>query len=117
MTAVSARILLLDDHPAVRQGLSILLATRGRAVVGESDGSDGEAALSERERQVLEMMGEGQGSAEIAHALEIGPRTVETYHARTAEKLGLSGALELRKYAISRRIEKPYPILPFPCAL
>lgn len=95
---------LLCGVAAVLRG-ERFLAPRAARVLDAGNGSNGEAALSERERQVLEMTGEGQSNAEIAFALGIGPRTVETYHARIAEKLGLSGVRDLRKYAISRRVE------------
>jgi len=57
--------------------------------------------LSERESQILARLGRGEGSAEIAAALGIGSRTVETYCARIIEKLELSGMKALRKHAIA----------------
>ena len=38
--------------------------------------------LSRRERQILELMGQGEMNTEIAQALHIGARTVETYYLR-----------------------------------
>lgn len=65
------------------------------------DGSGKE--LSERERQILGRMGRGEANAEIAAALAISTRTVETYCARMIEKLGFSGIKALRKHAITLR--------------
>lgn len=57
--------------------------------------------LSERERQVLALMGQGESNIGIAAALGISVRTVETYYARISEKLELTpGVRDLRKYAI-----------------
>lgn len=44
---VSARIFLIDDHPVVRQGLSLVLSSQGHAVCGEAGSSD--EALSQLE--------------------------------------------------------------------
>jgi len=47
------------------------------------------AGLTARERDVLALLGEGRGDAEIALALGISPRTVVNHCARLREKLGL----------------------------
>jgi DNA-binding NarL/FixJ family response regulator len=56
--------------------------------------------LSDREMQVFELIGSGQGSRQIAVALGIDASTVETYRARIKEKLNLKSAVELLQYAI-----------------
>jgi len=56
--------------------------------------------LSDREMQVFELIGSGQGSRQIAAALGIDASTVETYRARIKEKLNLKSAVELLQYAI-----------------
>lgn len=58
------------------------------------------ARLSSRERQALQMIAEGKGVAEIAAALSLSSRTVETYRARMMEKLGISDMAALIKFAI-----------------
>lgn len=65
--------------------------------------SDPSEVLSQREEQILDMLGRGETSADIADALRISVRTVETYCARIIEKTGLAGMKELRKYAIQHR--------------
>ncbi len=56
--------------------------------------------LSERETNILAMLGRGESNADIATALFISVRTVETYFSRIILKLGLTGMKELRRYAI-----------------
>jgi DNA-binding NarL/FixJ family response regulator len=56
--------------------------------------------LSDREMQVFELIGSGQGSRQIAVALGIDASTVETYRARIKEKLNLKSAVELLQHAI-----------------
>jgi len=57
-------------------------------------------ALSDRELQVLELMGRGLGTREIAELLHISIKTVESYRARLKEKMNLRSGIELMRFAI-----------------
>lgn len=91
---------LLDAVDCVVKGepyLSPRAASALEAVESPETGKE----LSERERQVLSLMGQGESNIGIAAVLGISVRTVETYYARISEKLDLSLSVrELRKYAI-----------------
>lgn len=56
--------------------------------------------LSEREREILALLGRGQSSKQIARALDIGVRTVETHRQNIRRKLDLAGQAELIRYAV-----------------
>lgn len=56
--------------------------------------------LSARERQVLQMIAEGKAVTDIALALSLSTRTVETYRARLMEKLDIHDVPTLVKFAI-----------------
>lgn len=56
-------------------------------------------ALSEREREVLIRIARGFSNKEIAAALGISVKTVETYKARVAEKLSLGSRVEMVRFA------------------
>ena len=56
--------------------------------------------LSDRELAVLEKIGQGQDSRQIAKALGVGTASVDTYRARIKEKLNLRNAFELISFAI-----------------
>ena len=60
--------------------------------------------LSSRERQVLQMLAEGRPVADIAIALALSPKTVETYRARMMEKLDIHDFATLVKFAIRHGI-------------
>ena len=60
--------------------------------------------LSEREREVFELVVQGRSSKEIAEALSIGPATVETHRAHLLQKLRLHSTLEIVRYATRRGI-------------
>jgi len=72
------------------------LGTRGRRVAVAGSGP---SALSSREREVAGMAAEGQTAKEIAVALIIGERTVETHLANVYAKLGVRSKQELRRRA------------------
>ena len=57
--------------------------------------------LSDRELAVLEMIGKGKSTREIAEGLHVSVKTVETYRERIKDKLTLADAGELLKYAIT----------------
>ncbi|MDP4302015.1 response regulator [Leptothrix discophora] len=57
-------------------------------------------ALSEREQQILVLLGQGQSSKQIARTLDIGVRTVETHRQNIRRKLDLAGQAELIRYAV-----------------
>lgn len=57
--------------------------------------------LSSRERETLQLVVEGQSSAEIAELLSLSCRSVETYRRRLMQKLGISNLPNLVKFAIS----------------
>jgi len=60
----------------------------------------GGPALSEREREVLQLIAEGKSTKEIAGRLDVSVKTVETHRARIMERLGVHSVAELTKYAV-----------------
>lgn len=56
--------------------------------------------LTVREREVLQLIAEGKSTKEIASALEVSVKTVETHRQQMMEKLGVRSVAELTKYAI-----------------
>ncbi|MCC6190040.1 MAG: response regulator transcription factor [Anaerolineales bacterium] len=69
-----------------------------------NSGQPGPEALSERERQVLELTARGFTSREIGEQLFLSPRTVETYRERLVQKLGLEHRSQLVEYALRYRL-------------
>ncbi len=56
--------------------------------------------LSNRELHVLELIGRGLGTREIAEMLHISVKTVESYRARLKEKMNLRSGMELTRFAV-----------------
>jgi two-component system response regulator NreC len=60
--------------------------------------------LSEREREIVQLVAEGRSSKEIAEILAIAPSTVETHRAHVFQKLDVHNTAELVLYAIRRGV-------------
>jgi DNA-binding NarL/FixJ family response regulator len=69
----------------------------------ESQASDG-SLLSNREREVLQLIAEGQSTKEIAFALGVSGKTVETHRQQIMRKLNLHNVAGLTRYAIREGI-------------
>ncbi len=80
---------MLDDY--VRQ-----LADKGV--------TDRYEALSEREREIFQLIAEARTNKEIAALLNVSPSTVETHRAHIMEKLDLHSAAEIVLYAVRRGV-------------
>jgi len=93
--AVAAGGVYLD--PAVADKA---LPDLGRGAGGAA-GPDGEE-LSPRESEVLRLTAQGYSNKEIAARLDVSAKSVETYKARAAEKLGLRTRSDIVRYGVSR---------------
>jgi DNA-binding CsgD family transcriptional regulator len=60
--------------------------------------------LRPRERQVIRLVAERRSNKEMAIALGISVRTVETYRARMMLKLDLRSIAEVTRYAVRNKI-------------
>jgi two-component system, NarL family, response regulator NreC len=89
---------------AARQGKSYLCADVTKGVVDASlDGTRsriGPSVLSEREREVLQLLAEGLTSPQIGKRLFIATSTVETHRRSIMRKLGIHSVADLTKWAI-----------------
>jgi DNA-binding NarL/FixJ family response regulator len=63
--------------------------------------------LSAREREVLRMLAQGLRTKTIAEALDISPKTVETYRARLMNKLDIDNVSGLVRFAIRAGLVSP----------
>jgi len=61
-------------------------------------------SLSDREYQILRMLGSGQTRSDIGRDLGLSPKTISTYRTRVLEKLGMRTNAELMRYAIENSL-------------
>ena len=60
--------------------------------------------LTDREKQVLQLLAEGKTNKEAAALLEVGTSTIETHRTNLMQKLGLHNTAELVIYAVRKKI-------------
>jgi len=87
-------------HKGVHVSPAILERMVGR--MGQPTDETPEAALSDREMQVLIQLAKGATSREVSKALALSLSTVETYRSRVLEKLNLRNNSDLTRFAIRR---------------
>jgi two-component system response regulator NreC len=67
-------------------------------------GEDSYDLLTEREREILQLLSEGNSNKEIAGRLHLSVYTVETHRKRILEKTNLHGTAELILYAVRKGV-------------
>jgi DNA-binding NarL/FixJ family response regulator len=63
--------------------------------------------LTEREREVLQLLAEGNSNKEAATVLGLSPYTIETHRTNLMQKLGLHNTAEIVLYAVRKGIISP----------
>jgi len=81
--------------PAVAGG--VVEASLGLA---PAKGAAGAAALTPRQREVLQLLAEGLNTKQTAARLHLSIKTVETHRAQIMKRLGCQGVADLTRYAI-----------------
>jgi DNA-binding NarL/FixJ family response regulator len=86
----------------VRGGRLYVSPGASQAIVDACVTSDGTAGshLTPRERQVLQLVGEGKSTKQIAEALHISVKTAEFHRGRLMKKLNVHDTANLVRYAI-----------------
>ncbi len=99
---------LLEAMRVVLKGKIYLSERMSDKLLGKFVGGGGTAKgfespiekLSDRELEVFQYLGKGQTTAQIAEALCLSVKTIETYREHIKQKLGLKSGPELIRYAI-----------------
>jgi two-component system response regulator NreC len=68
--------------------------------------------LSSREQEVLKLLARGYTNKEVGTRLCLSVKTIETYRARLADKLGLRSRADLTRYALEVGLLDPGPSSP-----
>ena len=89
---VSDIAVLADALHRIADGECVLDPTIVGRLVNRPREQDPLAELTDREREVLELIAEGRSNRAIGERLFVSPKTVETHIRQTFQKLGLSGS-------------------------
>ena len=96
-------------HAVMAGGVYLSPAVSEAVVLEAVAGGAGEVAtafskLSPREREVLQLIAEGQSTKEVAQTLQVSVKTVETHRRNMMEKLGTDSVAGLTRYAVREGI-------------
>lgn len=85
----------------------ILFANILHRAVGSPDAAEPGQRLSLREREVVQLVAEGNSNKAIAEDLSISVRTAETHRASILRKLNLNSVADLVRYAVRNKFIEP----------
>ncbi len=71
------------------------------------DGGGAHAAMTAREREIVQLLAEGRSNKEAASVLGISVKTIEAHRANIMRKLHLRSVSELVRYAVRNKIVQP----------
>jgi len=60
--------------------------------------------LTDREKEILQLLAEGKSNKEVASILDVSPYTVETHRTHMMQKLGLHSTADIVLYAVRKKI-------------
>jgi len=90
---------VFDGRPYLSPAMAAQVITQfaHRQAEGQADAVE---RLSDRELEVLELIGKGKEVREIAKLLHLSPKTVETHRAHIKDKLDLKNSREVARFAL-----------------
>ncbi len=106
---------LMEALNVVIAGKTYISPSISTAVIGDyisgavDDKSSVFAVLTEREREVLQLLAEGKTTKQIAERLHISSKTVEAHRLKIMHKLDIDNIAQLTKYAIQEGLTMPEP--------
>jgi DNA-binding NarL/FixJ family response regulator len=96
---------VLSAIAAARTG-KVWLSPQLRGLVQDGEVPSLSTLLSVREREVLQLLAEGHGTKEVAHRLQLSPKTVETHRLSLFSKLKVGGLADLVRIAVKEGLVK-----------
>src|SRR5579863_9235053 len=102
-TLVSAVEALLEERPF----FSSVVAQRvlqGYLGAGAASVDAGKSTLSPREREIVQLLAEGNNNKDIARLLDLSVKTVETHRSNIMHKMDFASFADLVRYAIRNKL-------------
>jgi len=101
---LDVRALDVVDHAASAELVAAIVA---EDVIAADEREDDLDRLTPREREVLQLVAEGQTNRLIALRLGLSPKTVDSHRTNLMRKLGLHDAQGLTRFAVRRGLVSP----------
>jgi DNA-binding NarL/FixJ family response regulator len=89
---------VFNGRPYLSPAMAAQVITR--VAHGADDQADPVDKLSDRELEILELIGKGKEVRQIAKLLHLSPKTVETHRAHIKDKLDLKNSREVARFAL-----------------
>jgi DNA-binding NarL/FixJ family response regulator len=104
--------ILIAALQALLDGRSFFTSNVARMVLdgylrSESRDASTPETLSAREREIVQLLAEGNSNKDIARTLKISVKTTETHRSNIMRKMGFGSLPELVRYAIRNKIIEP----------
>lgn len=93
--------------PYFTQSIARLLLEDYMRVLKQNNGKDSYDLLTEREKEVLQLLAHGKSNKEVAQLLNLSPHTVDSHRTNLMQKLGLHNTAEIVLYAVRKGIIVP----------
>ena len=105
---------LVEAIRTVMSGQTYISPAIGDMIIREYTSKEDEhksvfSVLSQREREVLQLLSEGKTTKQIGRRLQISPKTVEAHRLRVMDKLEIDNVAQLTKYAIQEGLTEAEP--------
>lgn len=105
---------LVEAIRTVMSGQTYISPAIGDMIIREYTSKEDEhksvfSVLSQREREVLQLLSEGKTTKQIGRRLHISPKTVEAHRLRVMDKLEIDNVAQLTKYAIQEGLTEAEP--------
>jgi DNA-binding NarL/FixJ family response regulator len=94
---------LLDERPFFTSKVARFVL-EGYLRSGEDSAAQSASVLSPRERQILQLLAEGNNNKEVARALQLSVKTVETHRSNIMRKMEFNSLPDLVRYAVRNKI-------------
>lgn len=95
---------IAQGRPFFSSAISAMLLTDYMRHLQQRGQEDSYRLLTDREKEVLQLLAEGRTNKEVAVLLDVGVSTVETHRANLMQKLGLHNTAEIVLYAVRKNL-------------
>lgn len=97
----------MTGHPFFSQRVAQMLVQNHVRLLKEHGSQDSYSLLTEREKEVLQLLAEGKSNKEVAAQLDVSPYTIEAHRANLMQKLGFRNVVDIVLYAVRKGIVTP----------
>jgi DNA-binding NarL/FixJ family response regulator len=96
-----------DGKPYFTPSIARVLLEDYMRMLKQNELQDSYELLTEREREVLQLLAQGKSNKEVAQILELSPHTIDSHRTNMMQKLSLHNTAEIVLYAVRKGIIVP----------